>query len=56
MEQLKSLLRTDGTNVSFISDINVRILSCLISLIVLPALPWPSSAVSLNLPDGPLYV
>ena len=35
----------DGTNVSFISHIHVRFLSSVISLIVLPTLPSPSSAV-----------
>ena len=40
----------DGTNVSFISHIQVRFLSCVISLIVLPTLPSPSSAVLLKVP------
>ena len=33
----------DGTNVRFISHIHVRFLSCVISFIVLPTLPSPSS-------------
>ena len=36
----------DGTNVNFISHIHVRFLSSVSSLIVLPTLPSPSSAVS----------
>ena len=36
----------DGTNVSFISHIHVRFLSCVISFIVLPTLLSPSSAAS----------
>ena len=40
----------DGTNVSFISHIHVRFLSSAISLIVLPTLPSPSSAVLLKVP------
>ena len=43
----------DGTNVSFISHIHVRFLSCVISLIVLPTLPSSPSAVLLKLPKGP---
>ena len=44
----------DGTNVSFISHIHVRFLSCVISFIVLPTLPSPSSDVLLiKLPNGP---
>ena len=35
----------DGTNVSFISHIHVRFVSCVLSLIVLLTLPSPSSAV-----------
>ena len=42
----------DGTNVSLISHIHVRFLSCVISLIILPTLPSPSSAVLLKLPKG----
>ena len=48
IEQLKSHLRAGRTNVSFISHIHVRFLSCVISLIVLPTLPSPSSAVLLE--------
>ena len=51
MEQLKSHLRADGTNVSFISHIHVRFLSCVISFIVLPTFPSPSSAVLLKVPN-----
>ena len=40
----------DGTNVSFIPDIHVRFLSCVISVIVWPTLPSSSSAVLLKLP------
>ena len=35
----------DGTNVSLISHIHVRFLSCVISFIVLPTLPSPSLSV-----------
>ena len=44
------LTRAGGTNVSLISHIYVRFLSCVISLIVLPTLPSPSSAVLPELP------
>ena len=47
-EQLKSHLRADGTNVSFISHTHVRFLSCVISFIVLKTLPSPSSDVLLS--------
>ena len=40
----------DGTNVSLISHIHVRFLSCVISFIVLPTLPSPSSTVFLKFP------
>ena len=36
----------DGTNVSLISHIHVRFLSCTISLVVLPTLPSPSPSPS----------
>ena len=59
MEQLKSHLRAGRhtcqlyfTYVSFISHIHVRRLSCVMSLIVLPMLPSPSSAVLLKVPVG----
>ena len=41
----------DGTNLSFISHIHVRFLSCVISLIVLPTLSSSSSAVLLKVPN-----
>ena len=50
MEQLKSHLRAGtGTNVSFISHIHVHFLYSVISVIVLPMLPSPSSAVLLKI-------
>ena len=41
----------DGTNVSLISHIHLRFLSCIISFIVLPKLPSPSSTVFLKFPS-----
>ena len=41
----------DGTDVSLISHIHVRFLSCVISFIVLPTLPSPSSTVFLKFPN-----
>ena len=40
-----------STNVSFISHIHVRFLSCVLSFIVLPTLPSPSSTVFLKFPN-----
>ena len=40
----------DGANVTFISDIHVHFLSCVICFIVLPTLPSPSSTVFLRFP------
>ena len=51
MEQLKSHFRTGRQN--FILRIYFRFLSCEISVIVLPTLPSPSSAVLPNVLPNP---